>query len=68
MQQLLDTQQLINANDIYATLSGLLTDRHGAVPAEGTQIDIGDWRFTVLENEDDVLRKLSIERIESAQY
>jgi len=68
VQQLLDTQQLINANDIYATLSGLLTDRHGAVPAEGTQIDIGDWRFTVLENDDDVLRKLSIERIEPEPY
>ncbi|MNV80554.1 Hemolysin C [compost metagenome] len=68
VQQLLDTQQLINANDFYATLSGLLTDRHGAVPAEGTQIDIGDWRFTVLENDDDVLKKLSIERIDSEPY
>lgn len=68
VQQLLDTQQLINANDFYATLSGLLTDRHGSVPAKGTQIDIGDWRFTVLENQDDVLEKLSIERIVPEQH
>lgn len=67
VQQLLDTQQLINSNDFYATLGGLLTEHHGAVPAQGTQIDIGDWRFTVVENDDDVLRKVSIERIEPAQ-
>lgn len=67
VQQLLDTQQLINSNDFYATLGGLLTEHHGAVPAQGTQIDIGDWRFTVLENDDDVLRKVSIERIGPAQ-
>lgn len=63
VQQLLDTQQLIHSNDFYATLGGLLTEHHGAVPAKGTVIDIGDWRFTVLENDDDVLRKVSIERI-----
>ena len=32
-------------------------------PLTRTVIDIGDWRFTVLENDDDVLRKVSIERI-----
>ncbi len=67
VQQLLDTQQLISSNDFYATLSGLLTEKHGSVPAKGTQLDIGDWRFTVLENEDDVLQKVSIERITTEQ-
>jgi len=68
VQQLLGTQQLISANDFYATLGGLLTDRHGTVPAKGAQIDIGDWRFTVLENEGDVLRKVSIESIDTGHH
>ncbi|MET1113873.1 MAG: transporter associated domain-containing protein [Comamonas sp.] len=68
VQLLLGTQQLISANDFYATLGGLLTDRQGAVPAKGTQIDIGDWRFTVLENDDDVLRKPSIESIATGHH
>lgn len=67
VQQLLGTQQLIGNHDFYATLGGLLTERHGAVPPRGTQIDIGDWRFTVLESENEVLCKVHIESIDTAQ-
>ena len=33
----------------YVTLGGLLFERFGHIPAEGEQVQVGDWDFRVVE-------------------
>ncbi|MDL2284998.1 TerC family protein [Oxalobacter sp. OttesenSCG-928-P03] len=64
LEQLLETDGLVDEDDDYASLAGLLLERFGTVPHVGQAIEYEGFRFEVKEMEGRRIAKVLVTRIE----
>ncbi|NLC24670.1 MAG: CBS domain-containing protein, partial [Oxalobacter sp.] len=64
VEQLLETDGLVDEDDDYASLAGLLLERFGTVPHVGQVLEYADFRFEVLEMGGRRIAKVLVTKIE----
>lgn len=64
LEQSLGEVSLVSPDDEYVTLAGLLLAQHGRLPAVGDAVQLGDFRFDVLEISNRRVELVRITRIE----
>jgi len=65
LQQVLDVNNLVNADDDFASLAGLLLSKSGQMPVAGEVIEMASLHFEILEVTDYRIERVRITRIKS---
>ena len=55
----------LDEDDEYDTLAGFIIAKHGGIPQEGEQINVGDYMIKILRREQSRLDLVSLQRLDS---
>lgn len=66
VEQTLNMRGLVDEDDDYSSLGGLLVDRFDSLPEAGDFLDIEDYRFTVTDVDDKRILMVNVARIEES--
>ena len=65
LQQILDVKNLVNADDDFASLAGLLLSKSGQMPVAGEVIEMASLHFEILEVSEYRIERVRITRLKS---
>ena len=65
LQQILDVKTLVNADDDFASLAGLLLSKSGQMPVVGEVIEMASLHFEILDVSEYRIERVRITRLKS---